>query len=522
MITPEWHRRIFIFGLITLAGGMLFGAVPTSVPQGILVANWLLEKNYSWKWQQLKNNKIFWLLSLFFLYHVVGLLYTENITRGLEDIKTKLPLLVLPIILFSTKPLSKNEYYLVLKFFIVGVFISSICCYVVYLGYTNKQIVDIRQASVFISHIRFSIIIAFAIFSLMYLSAVEKNNATRFVSFGIIIWLLFFMYKLEMATGIMCLLISATILLIYFVYKKINKAVSIIVTVVIVGVSIYSIKIMQDEMTIFAPIKTNSANVLLDKTASGRNYFQDTLFGLAENGNLIAININEEELSREWERRSSILFSDIDNKGNSLRYTLIRYMASKGLRKDSTGVVSLTQDDIINIENGNTNYKYNNSSGLIVRWRELVWEYISYKRGENPSGHTLTMRLEFWKTGLYVAKQNLFFGVGTGDVQTEYNNAYEKTNTKLTKEWRLRCHNQYLAILVAFGVIGLLFFMVFLSFPAFLLKQNLHVLFYPFLLLMLLSFITEDTLETQTGASFFAAWYTLFLWLASFKEERRC
>ena len=106
MLSAAWHRYIFLFGLIGLAAGMLFGTVPTSIPQIILAANWLLEGNFKWKWQQLKSNKIFWILASLFFLHVIGMTYTENIQRGLDDLRNKMPLLVLPLILFSTKPLS--------------------------------------------------------------------------------------------------------------------------------------------------------------------------------------------------------------------------------------------------------------------------------------------------------------------------------------------------------------------------------------------------------------------------------
>ena len=68
-------------------------------------------------------------------------------------------------------------------------------------------------------------------------------------------------------------------------------------------------------------------------------------------------NINDEELDREWNKKSKVYVDGPDKKGNNLRYTLLRYMASKGLRKDSAGIVSLSPQDIANIECGNTNYK---------------------------------------------------------------------------------------------------------------------------------------------------------------------
>jgi len=127
MLSAAWHRYIFLFGLIGLAAGMLFGTVPTSIPQIILAANWLLEGNFKWKWQQLKSNKIFWVLASFFLLHVIGMTYTENIQQGLDDLRNKMPLLVLPLILFSTKPLSIKEFKLLFGFFFLSVFFYSTC-----------------------------------------------------------------------------------------------------------------------------------------------------------------------------------------------------------------------------------------------------------------------------------------------------------------------------------------------------------------------------------------------------------
>jgi O-antigen ligase len=197
----------------------------------------------------------------------------------------------------------------------------------------------------------------------------------------------------------------------------------------------------------------------------------------------------------------------------------MRYLASKGLNKDSIGISKLNTDDVKNIERGNTNYKYDINSGLAYKWRELVWEYTSFKRNRNPSGHTLTMRLEFWKTATYIIKQNLLVGVGTGDVQDAFNQAYVETNSLLDMKWRLRSHNQYLAIGVAFGLIGLVVFIVYLMLPAFLLRDKLQYLYWPFLIIAMLSFITEDTLETQSGVSFFIFFQALFLWLASFQTK---
>jgi O-antigen ligase len=293
MLSAAWHRYIFLFGLIGLAAGMLFGTVPTSIPQIILAANWLLEGNFKWKWQQLKSNKIFWILASLFFLHVIGMTYTENIQRGLDDLRNKMPLLVLPLILFSTKPLSIKEFKLLFGFFFLSVFVSSVCCYLVYAGFTKKVIIDIRKASVFMSHIRFSLFIAFAIIGLLYYSIKEKQIWIKISCVIATFWLLFFMYKLEMATGFLSLVLVGGLLLVLFSLKWLPKKVSLALVILITTSAGFVLNSALSSLNMYDKIPSKQTNTLLEKTKNGRYYLQDTIFGLAENGNLITININD-------------------------------------------------------------------------------------------------------------------------------------------------------------------------------------------------------------------------------------
>jgi hypothetical protein len=78
---------------------------------------------------------------------------------------------------------------------------------------------------------------------------------------------------------------------------------------------------------------------------SGNLYHHDFEQGLRENGHLVYVYVCEEELRQEWNKRSEIKYDD-DLNGYILGSTLIRYLASKGYRKDSVGVSKLTSDDI--------------------------------------------------------------------------------------------------------------------------------------------------------------------------------
>ena len=134
-------------------------------------------------------------------------------------------------------------------------------------------------------------------------------------------------------------------------------------------------------------------------------------------------------------------------------------------------------------------------------------------KGGNPSGHSVVQRLEFWKAALQIIKENPLLGVGTGDVKNAFEDQYTKMNSPLAKEWRLRSPNQFLAITVAFGFIGLILFLITLIFPLIADKNFNTYLYLMFFVIGFLSMISEDTLETQAGVTFFAFFNSLLLFL---------
>jgi len=327
------------------------------------------------------------------------------------------------------------------------------------------------------------------------------------------------MIQLQMATGLICLFMVGCLLGMVYVIKHLSK-IGLVVCVIVIPLFAFSlVKISMSYLSIFEPNQMSSKNLLLKTTRNGRSYTHDTTFKLAENGYLTSINICDEELKTEWNKVSSLDYNGKDKKGNDLRYTLWRYLASKGYFKDSVGVSLLNKQDITRIEDGQTNYLYNINGGLNSKWRELVWGYELYKRGANSSGQSVMMRLEFWKTGWNIVRLHPWFGVGTGDIQDAYDQMYTILNSNLDAVWRLRCHNQYLAITVAFGFFGLIIFLVYLFYPVFVLKKHLHDLYWPFFAIFILSFITEDTLETQAGVTSFIFFQSLFLWMANHRAK---
>lgn len=475
-----------------------------SLGQFVLLGNWIIEGDFKRKWQVMKTSKVLWVMCSFYILHLIGLFWTSDFDYALNDLRIKLPLFWFPLLFITSKPIEEKETHGLLWLFTASVFIASITCTFVWLGLTWHKVVDIRDISIFNSHIRFALMIDLTICFLLYDFFKTGKWVLYLIKLVLIVWLVVFLGIMQSFTGIVILGAVFTYYSFLFL-KRLQRPVLKAGAFVVIGlfaafVTLLVIKEIKEQQVPVKPI------VRLNKTINGNNYYNDLTSLEAENGNLIWANICVEELESEWNKRSVTKFKDNDKKGNPIGTTLIRYMSSKGLNKDASGIYKLTDQDIKMVESGTTNYLYTNKTGIETRIHEFLYEYDAYKKGKNPTGHSFLMRLEFWRVGLEIIERKWIYGVGTGDLQKAYNNQYQISGTKLANEWRLRSHNQFMAITIAFGITGLVCFLVYLFYPLVSIK-NKHHLFAPFFIISLLSMLNEDTLETQAGVTFFGFFY---------------
>ena len=226
---------------------------------------------------------------------------------------------------------------------------------------------------------------------------------------------------------------------------------------------------------------------------------------------MVFIHYAEEEMVRAWNQRSELDGYGPDKKGNQLKYTLLRYLTSKGLKKDSVGVYQLSEKDIQNVENGMPNYQYA-QKGVFFRLAYLINLYWSdSKKMIDPNGNSILQRKEHYKAGLNIIKHHFWLGVGNGNILNAYEEAYQNIDTKLRKEFRHRIHNQYLTFWISFGIPGFLVFVVWVIAP--LIKAIKLNQFLPILFFVMLIFIagSEDVLETHVGVTFVSFFYGFLL-----------
>jgi hypothetical protein len=213
------------------------------------------------------------------------------------------------------------------------------------------------------------------------------------------------------------------------------------------------------------------------------------------------IYICDKELEPLWENSSDIPYYGNDRKGHLIRGTLFRYLSSMGLRKDAEGFAQLSTTDIQNIEDGIPSQVIANSI-LLGRLEGLRLQIQNYYLDQDPSGHSLLQRFEHWRASKHIISQHPVLGVGTGDAPQSFKQAYKEIDSALHPDYQNRSHNQFLAFWVAFGIVG--FILLLLLNGAIIVKgkQQEMGLLLLFGVLFFLSFLPEDTLETQQGATF--------------------
>ena len=520
---PINHQKIYYISLLLVAASLPLSKFAVSVSMITLATNWVWEGRFAEKMKRLKDNPSILIFCGIFVVHLLWLLNTSNFQYAFFDLKNKLILIVFPLIIGTSPTLKKSQFKFLLLLFSLSVGISTLISTSVLLGIIDYPINDIRDISLFFSHIRLSLLINMSIFSLAYLLFSTNFNKTRFefIAYSLtILWLVYFLFLLKSLTGIIIFLILFFLLAGYYSFRIKELVLRLFVQVLMITLFLWIATFLTHAISKFYAVEKLDFDNLEQFTASGNPYQHNTKLKQIENGYYVWLYVCPQELKKEWNRKSDIPYEAKDKKGQQIKTTLIRYLTSKGFRKDSVGMSKLTSVDIKNIENGITNYIYTQRYALYPKIYQAIWEIDVYRKGANPAGNSITQRWEFLKTASSIIQNNFWFGTGTGDVQDAFDAQYEINKSVLPPGKRLRTHNQYVTFFVSFGLVGFLIIMFCIFFPIIKQKGFRNYLFVVFFLIAMLSMFTEDTLENQIGVTFFSYFYALFLFGNGFKLKK--
>ena len=449
------------------------------------------------------QNKAALVLSSLYLLHLIGLLYTSNFDYALKDLRIKIPLLLLPLLLSTGPKPSGRVQRLLLLVFIVAVLAGTlISSYILF----TRVIADPRDISVFISHIRFSLSVCLSVFILGYFAAGYhfEKRWLKIIFCILICWFLVFLLLMESATGIIITGLVLMAILLYQAFKSKRLVIKLLSTGLLILLPLSVFFYVYHTVTKYSTAEPVHLSSLDKYSPGGSVYTHDTINFGVENGHYVGLYLAIPELRTAWNERSAFDFDGNDKKGQEIRYTLIRFLNSKGYHKDIAGVKRLTGKEVRYIEEGVANAEYLNKFSAKWLIYQIILGYHSYLEHDNPNASSTMQRLEYWRTSLLIIRQNWLTGVGTGDIPDAFIKQYKVMDSPLQQAFRWRSHNQYLSVCIGFGVVGLLWFLVTLVYPG-IVTGKFHTYYYMiFWLIVMISMLTEDTLESQDGVTFFA------------------
>lgn len=505
MLGRKWHFTIYFWMVSIFAFGVTWSAYMTAFPMYFLFFHWIVEGRFKEKLTILRSRWSIWLYSSPFLLFLLGLILFGTCEKSGKDLLELLPILGMPLVVGTSPAFNAKQLKFIVYVFVYCLLATAIFNTIRFV-ILRDEIVDYREVSFFLSHIRYSLLINIGIFVSFYyiqIEPVKSKKEKRWLIFAIL-YLVLFLFLLQSLTGIIIFGILVPIVVFSILKKMNNKRLKTILQTGLI-VSILSIPAYLIYETVsFFNIEKIDTTELDEFTAHGNPYSHNVNDILVENGHYVYLYVSYDELMRAWEKRSVLPMNGTDGKEQIVYYTLVRYLTSKGLRKDAEGVKALSDKDIMNIERGFTNYRFTSKISYREKVYEILWQLHNYMKGADPSSHSIIQRIEYNKCAIDIIKDYPFFGVGSCNVREELNTYFEKMNTLLGQKWRKDPHNQFLSFGVQFGLIGLSIFLFALFYSPVFESRYRNYMLLVYLAIITLSMLNEDTLGNQTGVAIYS------------------
>lgn len=515
MIKTFTQKLEFSWFFLSLLGFVLvlpFSQALVSIFGGIMLGISLLEDSWENKIKRFNKNRILLFIpGIFMIYLVSFVIFFKN-GSSLYDLQKALFFIVIPLAFILGKPITANQKRLLFYGFTTAILIATIIAIINWTVKKETSDFEVHKISL-ISHIRFSFQLILIFWFLIIF--VQKNfkvisPKTKLILIILAFYFLAFLFFQQSLTGLIAF--GASLFFTIFMFIQTQHKYRFFLQTILIGTVLFPAIYLLWVINSFYDIEKVD-KVSIDKTTSQGNYYLHDFENKAvENGHYTYLYICHDEMRMEWNKVAKIKYDDILPDGYPLSANLIRYLTSKGLRKDAEGIKSLTKQDISNVENGIANYIfYNSKYSLYPRIYQTVWEFYMYSNTGDPSYQSFSQRIEFAKAAVTIIGKNFWFGVGAGNWQEEFKNTYIKSNSKLEQSLYASSHNQYLNYLVKFGFTGFILIMFFLVYPVIKTKSYSDPIFMILLVFLFFANFADSNFETHMGSSFFLFFYCLFV-----------
>ena len=311
----------------------------------LLVFAWAVDR---WKngplfrgrsWAYWQGQPVLWAVLALYSWELLSQFWTTDWAYGWRALRIQLPLLAFPLILTTARWNQRIGLQRVQAALAIAVIAACGSC--LWMGLQKSGELQPRAWSPFISHIRFSLIITFA-WGWWLIRYFKDREPLALLVVGLITLLGgWFTWKVASLTG--AILFPLTLLVASWQFQRLRKAV--------LGLCVAGIAAAGAVAWCLVPVYP-STGALETTTPRGEAYVNYPERCLRENGTHVWVHIAWNELFEAWSSRSAVDFNGQDGRSQELKMTLIRFLASKGLKKDADGVRALSDEEVQWIETG--------------------------------------------------------------------------------------------------------------------------------------------------------------------------
>lgn len=327
---------------------------------------------------------------------------------------------------------------------------------------------------------------------------------------GLVVLQIMYMLIAQTLTGIVILFVVGVMFGLYLLLTMTKSRVKTAILCTIAMLSIVGVAYVG--VITFQYFHCQDTEITERQTALGNDYAFDSS-SIVENGHRVYDYVCLPEMEMAWAQRSDTAYSPL------IEQTLIRYLNSKGLRKDAAAVNALSDVDVANVENKIANVDYTRRLGLHRALYQTYFSYSIYKKYGNIEQSSLYQRFELWNASWNVIRNNWLLGVGLGDYKAELDSQLERQGSSIAHKHNRGSHNQFLTFWLMGGFLLVLCFVLVLAYPFWRLRNRITFLYVAYFVIMVLSMITEDTIESQPGRLLFAVFMPLLLYANVRGEE---
>jgi len=159
--------KTYQFLLIILAFLMPLTVFGANVIIVVICLLWLFSGNYKSKFYQIINNRLMLASIVFFCLHLVGLIWTEDLTWGLHIVHKMWYFLLLLPALFTIVRKDYIKHYI--SAFLLAIALTEICSYLVWFEIVEPfKNATVENPTPFMNHISYNPILSFAIYLVLH------------------------------------------------------------------------------------------------------------------------------------------------------------------------------------------------------------------------------------------------------------------------------------------------------------------------------------------------------------------